>query len=120
VPKGWRDWKIVLRALQRFGIAVCDEDEKHVFVARFPHRQAIRKWWLAKELEEHLVRTLHLEWQAYLQAIRAVEAEDRGELSPADTAAPLEASHSRELKRGLTFCEKLVRKEQEREKQRFS
>jgi hypothetical protein len=106
MPQGWRDWRIVLRALRRLGVEVYHEDEKYLFVARHPRRgPAIRKWWLPRAFEARLVQQLHLEWGEYAKAILAIEAEDRGEdLVPAPTVpSDAESIHSRELKRGLEY-----------------
>jgi hypothetical protein len=106
MPKGWRDWKIVVRALRRLGVAPYYEDEQYLFVARLPHRgPAIRKWWIPRALETRLVQQLHLEWTEYAKAILAVEAEDRGEAAAPQRSEHSDADtiHSLELKRGLEY-----------------
>ena len=37
MPKGWRHWTVVLRALKRIGVDEYDRDDGYVYVTRFPH-----------------------------------------------------------------------------------
>jgi hypothetical protein len=104
MPTGWRDWKVVLRALQRLGVAQQHEDEQHVFLVLFPNKmQPLRKWWVTPEIEEHLLQKLRLAPEEYIEAIRAVEAEDRGEpsTSRAVSISQSEILHKKEMARCL-------------------
>ena len=103
MPKGWRSWTVVLRALKRIGVDEYDQDDGYVYVTRFPHAgQAIRKWYLPKEVEDHLIQQLRLDIIDYRNAIRAVEAEDRGERSSQATPPPDPYPSIHAL--GLTAC----------------
>lgn len=110
MPRGWRSWTVVLRALQRLGVDKYAEDDVHVYVARFPHAgQAIRRWHLPKEVEAHLIRKLGIDRERYEEAIRAVEAEDRAK-SP-DTpppAPPPPDTHALSLTASLARIRELV------------
>jgi hypothetical protein len=100
MPKGWRDWRIVLRALLRLGVTQHHEDEQHVFVGLFPYKsQPLRKWWVAPELEEHLLSKLRLNPEDYAVALSAIAAEDSGAAPPSKptTQSSIEALHEREL-----------------------
>lgn len=101
---------VVLRALQRLGVDQYAEDEEHVYVARFPHAgQAIRKWYLPKEVEAHLVRKLHLDLDGYLDAIRSVEAETPREPPlPAPPAPPHSVAHASSVAACLARVRELV------------
>ena len=70
MPRGWRHWELVVRALERLNCVVYDSDDYAVWISRANvYRRMIRKWWIPVTLERHVVASLRLDWDDYLRAL---------------------------------------------------
>lgn len=74
---GFRDWRVVVKALVRLGCTVYAEDDDHAFVARANVRQqAVRKIPIHPDLERIIVEALGFTMVAYQAAL---ELDERGQ-----------------------------------------